>query len=72
MSAISPDDRLLSSQQMSELAGVSTVTLSRWRSQRKGPPWIRLSASNVGYPLGQYRDWVRGQTITGDPPKRDA
>ena len=69
MSAIRPEDALLTTRQIAELTGLSAVTLSRWRSQRKGPPWIRLSASSVAYPLGGYREWVKEQTIETGPPK---
>ena len=69
MISVVPEDRLLSTRQLAELTGLSAVTLSRWRSQRKGPPWIRLSASSVAYPLGGYREWVREHTIETGPPK---
>ena len=51
-------DTLLSSKQLAGLTGVSTVTLSRWRSEGRGPPFLRLSASRVAYPLAAYREWV--------------
>ncbi len=62
-----PDDALMSSEQVSELMKVSRVTLSRWRSLEKGPPFIRLSACSVAYPVGAYRQWVQAQTCETVP-----
>lgn len=58
-----PDDALMSSQKLSELMGVGRLTLSRWRSAGKGPPWIRLSSSRAAYPVAAYRAWIASQTI---------
>lgn len=56
-----PDEALLSPRQVAALAGVSLITLSRWRSARSGPPFIRLSQSRSAYPAGSYRKWVRSE-----------
>lgn len=55
-------DSLLSARQVRDLMGVSLVTLSRWRSAGKGPPFIRLSAARVAYPVGAYRQWIQYET----------
>ncbi len=62
-----PDDAHLSAKQLSALLGPSLVTLSRWRSLGKGPPFIRLSMCSVVYPVGRYREWVRAQTYETAP-----
>ena len=61
-----PDDALWSSKQLAALMGVSLVTLSRWRSAGKGPPWIRLSSSRAAYSVGGFRAWVISQTVGSD------
>lgn len=61
------DDAILSAKQLSALMGPSLPTLSRWRSLGRGPPFIRLSACSVGYPLGRYRQWVRAGTCETAP-----
>ena len=58
-----PDDALMSAKQLAPLMGVSLITLSRRRSEEKGPPFVRLSASRAAYPVGAYRAWVASQTI---------
>ena len=58
------DDAMLSSKQVAELMGVSLVTLSRWRSEGKGPPYMRLSATKAAYPVKAYRAWVEAQTVS--------
>ena len=57
------DDALMSSQKLSQLMGVGRLTLSRWRSAGKGPPWIRLSSSRAAYPVAAYRAWISSKTI---------
>lgn len=59
---VDSDDSLMSARQTSKLIGVSLVTLSRWRSEGRGPPFARLSASRVAYPVREYREWVRART----------
>lgn len=56
--ALQEADSLLSSKQMARMIGVSTSTLSNWRCEGGGPPFIRLSPRKVAYPLGAYRKWV--------------
>jgi excisionase family DNA binding protein len=40
---------LLTVQQVSELTGISAETLNQWRSQRKGPPYLKLEGKLVRY-----------------------
>ena len=58
-----PDDALMSAKQLAPLMGVSLITLSRRRSEEKGPPFVRLSACRVTYPARAYREWIKAQTI---------
>lgn len=58
-----PKSALLSSKQLASVMGVSLITLSRWRSDGKGPPFVRLSATKVGYPIGGYLAWLSQNTI---------
>ena len=57
------NNAMISSKQLAELIGVSLVTLSRWRSDGKGPPFIRLGATRVAYPMYAYNEWVETQLI---------
>jgi excisionase family DNA binding protein len=40
---------LLTVQQVSELTGISVETLNQWRSQRKGPPYLKVEGKLVRY-----------------------
>ncbi len=62
-SSIKTEDTLMSSKQLADLMGVSLITLSRWRSGGKGPPFVRLGATRVAYPVRAYREWVESHTI---------
>lgn len=39
---------------------VTTGTLANWRSQRRGPPFIKLG-SKVLYPVDKLEEWERLQ-----------
>lgn len=58
------DDMLINSRKAAELLGISTVTLARWRAEKKGPPFIRLGPTRVGYPVGRYREWVAARAAS--------
>jgi|RhiMetdeSRZDD1v2_1073273.scaffolds.fasta_scaffold2852332_1 excisionase family DNA binding protein len=53
-----PDD-LLTTEQAAELLQLSPRTLRRWRTEGKGPPYIRLGARRVRYRRGAILDWAR-------------
>lgn len=57
-SEIPAADKLLSSRKVAEMLGVSTVTLSRWRSEQSGPAYVRFSHCRVGYPLRAVQAWL--------------
>ncbi len=40
---------LLTVQQVSELTGISVETLNQWRSQEKGPPYLKIEGKLVRY-----------------------
>jgi predicted DNA-binding transcriptional regulator AlpA len=49
--------RILSAREVSALIGRSLVTLERWRRQKKGPLFIRMSGTRVGYPAHELKAW---------------
>lgn len=57
-------DVLLSSRDLAAMLGVAMVTLSRWRSQRKGPPFLYLGPKRAAYRLGAVRQWLDVQSGT--------
>lgn len=53
---------LLTVQQVSKLTGISVETLNQWRSQEKGPPYLKIGGKLVRYrkaDLIQYFDECR-------------
>lgn len=59
--------KILSPRQLSELTGLSVVTL--WRERRAGrlPEPIRLSPGRIGWTEDQVRDWLASRELGGCP-----
>jgi hypothetical protein len=43
---------------------VSAGTLKNWRSQRRGPPFVKVGRQ-VLYPLSGLEEWERSRTVVG-------
>jgi excisionase family DNA binding protein len=48
---------LLTVQQVSELTGISVETLNQWRSQEKGPPYLKIEGKLVRYRKGDLMEY---------------
>ena len=48
---------------------VSPGTLRNWRSQRQGPPWVKVGKSAL-YPRRELEDWEARNTVR--PQAREA
>ena len=60
---IAPGFALLSPKRTAGLVGVAVSTLTRWRrTEGAGPPFVRVSANRVGYPVEGLRRWVETRT----------
>ncbi len=58
-----PSYALLTPDRAAELLGVAVSTLTRWRrTEGAGPPFVRISANRVGYPVDGVRRWVEART----------
>lgn len=58
-SRIAPQDRrVLSETELAQLWGVSAKTLQRWRSEGRGPRYLKLS-KRVGYPVEAILEFER-------------
>ena len=58
-----PDFALLTPERAAELLNVTVSTLTRWRrTEGVGPPFVRVSANRVGYPVAGVRRWVEART----------
>ena len=60
INSLSPGDRrVLNENELAQRWGVSPKTLQRWRSEGRGPRYLKLS-KRVGYPLESVIEFERG------------
>ncbi len=53
--------KLLSAKEVADLLGVTTGTLAKWRTARKGPQgYVYLSSNNVAYPEAKVKEFIEG------------
>jgi predicted DNA-binding transcriptional regulator AlpA len=57
-------DELLDAASTAAFLGLSERTLERWRRERTGPSFIRLSVRAIRYRLSDLRAWRDGRTVT--------
>ncbi len=50
---------LLSPQQVAGITGLSTATLANWRSEGRGPDWLK-AGRKVWYPVAEFESWMEG------------
>lgn len=48
---------LLTEAEMAEIAGVEPRTVQDWRTQRTGPPYVKIGKT-ILYPIEAFRKWV--------------
>jgi len=60
INSLSPGDRrVLNENELAQRWGVSPKTLQRWRSEGRGPRYLKLS-KRVGYPVESVIEFERG------------
>jgi len=60
------DEFLLNVDQAAVWLGVSATTLNHWRSDGKGPPFVKLCGTSRGavrYQVGDIRSWLAGRVV---------
>lgn len=60
------DDRPLTTEAAAGFLGVSPRSLERWRLQRIGPPFTKLSARAIRYNAVTLRTWRDARTVECD------
>jgi len=60
---------LLDTAAAAQVLGLQPRTLEHWRSKRRGPAFIRLSATRVRYALDDLESWLQARTDTPYPPE---
>lgn len=63
---------ILTPSQASEYLGVPETTLAQWRSQRKGPPYIKLESRLVRYRRSSLEEWLARQTVETEVDRTNA
>lgn len=59
------DDLILGTPEAAEMLGVSSKTLENWRSIGTGPKFLKIGTRQVGYRIGDLRDWVSARPARG-------
>ena len=61
---------LLNSEAVAEFLGVSPETLAQWRSQHRGPPYVKVENRLVRYRLSDLEEYISGSLVE-HPPVRN-
>ena len=69
---MSVSESLLTPKQAGEYLGVPEATLAQWRSQRRGPPYIKLELRLVRYRRADLEGWLSRQTVETEVDKAHA
>jgi hypothetical protein len=59
-----PDDDILDSPEVvaAEL-GTALSTLQMWRSKKRGPPYVKVTARIIAYPRAARKAWLRERIV---------
>lgn len=57
------NESLLTPKQAAEYLSMPETTLAQWRSQRKGPPYVKLEGRLVRYRRSELEEWLARQTV---------
>jgi predicted DNA-binding transcriptional regulator AlpA len=68
-SAASP--RLLTAADVAEQTGLSVETLAQWRSQRRGPNFLKISRNFVRYRQCDLDGWLAERIVRTDQDPSD-
>jgi predicted DNA-binding transcriptional regulator AlpA len=60
------DPKLLTAKEVGEQTGLSMEALAQWRSQRKGPPYVKISRNCVRYRQCDLDGWLAERIVRTD------
>ncbi len=63
---------LLTPRQAAEYLGMPESTLAQWRSQRRGPPYIKLELRLVRYRASDLESWLNQRIVETEVDKAHA
>lgn len=58
-----PSSRLLTPAQAAEVLGIPEGTLAQWRSQRRGPPFVKLEGRLVRYRSTDMEKYISARVV---------
>ncbi len=61
-----PSSKLLTAEQVAEITGLSVETLAQWRSQERGPRFVKISRNCVRYRQCDLDGWVSERIVPTD------
>lgn len=65
-----PSARLLTTEDVAAITGLSTETLAQWRSQRRGIPFVKISRNVVRYRQGDLDSWLNERIVRVEGPSK--
>lgn len=60
---ITQEDRFINTTQLSELLGVSNVTIWRWRKSSQLPPAYKFNDQSVRWRQSEIESWLKNQRL---------
>jgi len=63
--------RLLTAEEVAEQTSLSVETLAQWRSQGKGPPYVKISRNCVRYRQSDLDCWLVERIVRTDQDRSD-
>jgi len=60
---------LYTAEQVSDITGVKTGTLSNWRSRGEGPAWLKCGRK-IWYPIADFESWMEGLRVATKETER--
>jgi predicted DNA-binding transcriptional regulator AlpA len=66
MPRVEVDSRLLTPEDVAVLTGLSVETLAQWRSQKRGPPYVKISRNCVRYRQSDLDGWLSERIVRTD------
>lgn len=61
-------DQLLSTHETAAQLGIASDTLRAWRTEGKGPEWIKINGWNVRYRQSAVTAWI--DSLSAGQPKK--
>ena len=65
-------ESLLTPRQASEFLGIPESTLAQWRSQRRGPPYIKLESRLIRYRRSDLEVYIGQHLVEAEVDKTHA